>query len=122
MAGSLDDPKQDLLKRDGITFCKRGMRKYAVPCSGCVDRGSCPFGEIAKAGYEVGMQVGLEDMRDPDTELACRIKVHPDVSCGIDNRTAAVARNEIGTVRNTTDEKLPDNQLNSPRNSMLVLW
>ncbi len=53
------------------------------------DGGARRRGEAAVAGDVIGMRVGLEDVLDRDTHVACEAQVLGDVELGIDDRRHA---------------------------------
>jgi len=63
------------------------------------------------AGYEIRVEMGLQDMRDAKPHLSCGREVAIHVAGRIDHRTGPASCDDVGTVGYARDEKLPDNHL-----------
>jgi hypothetical protein len=109
MPGRFDYRKTNIFKADLIPIVDGMMGKCTHSGSWGIDLGAGCFSKVEVTGNEVGMQVRLENVGDPESHLLCHFDIPASIPGWINNRTGPVSGDNIGAVCDTGDEELVDN-------------
>ena len=106
MPGSLQKPQANLAERNLILIAHRMMRKGCAGAFAQIDLCAGARRQFLMPGDEIGVEVGLNDMRDAQPALARHVQIETDVALRIDYGRYAVGANQVGCVRQATEIEL----------------
>jgi hypothetical protein len=97
------------------------MLEFSARLCAEVDLRPSSLRELVVAGYEIRMQMCLDDVPDLDASLSGRCQVDVDVALRIDDRSDPFASDQVGSVGETRKVKLFEDEQDAPPFVLLLV-
>ncbi len=101
VAGRVDDFQADLAEFQHLAIGSLAQLETVVRRAATDDLGAAAFGQRLGAGDEVGMDVGFDDVGDPQAFFAGQVEVDIDVAPRVDHRgdRGLAVSHQVGNLR-----------------------
>jgi hypothetical protein len=106
VAGRLDRPQLDGAEADGIAVVDRAMRELRFRSTPEDDLRARSRGELVMTADEIGVQMRLDDVPDPDAAPICFSGGLIDIALRIDDSGIAAVADQVRRVSETAEVEL----------------
>jgi hypothetical protein len=106
-----------VLEQDGSRVGRIAISPFGISSPGEVELSSGPMRQLPGSGHEVGMDVGLGHVRDPEPLLGRRLEIALHVPARIDHDPlpGGLAANEVTRLGEPGIEETAKDQVRPPR-------
>ena len=106
VAGGLQEAKHAAAELEGVAVLDGGAGECCAGAGADIDGGAGALSELAVAGDEVGVEMGLDDVLDLETEAGGGFDIDIDVALGVDNGGDTFRTDQVGGVREAAKVEL----------------